>query len=163
MAIAPNGRAVPGPDRHLMVTSRLRDRRHTLGLTQKQVVTRLVSLGVSSTNKSLSSLEHGAGIDVGKLPELAAALECTVTYLLGLTDDPLRWEPDRWARWRGRPPRAGQGRPAGDAEPATAPGLAVEPATDRASAAAEHATAGEDTDRVGWILGPYAGEGRPGR
>src|SRR5687767_16004355 len=74
-----------------------------LNLTQKEVVARLRRLGVATTNKSLSSLEHGAGLDVGKLPELARALECTLTYLVGLTDDPGRWEPDS-ARWpRGRP------------------------------------------------------------
>ncbi|HEY7721304.1 MAG TPA: helix-turn-helix domain-containing protein [Pedococcus sp.] len=80
--------------RHLEVSQRLRERRRLLGLTQKQVTSRLGRLGVASTNKSLSSLEHGAGLDVAKLPELAAALECTVTWLLGLTDDPHRWEPD---------------------------------------------------------------------
>lgn len=68
-----------------------------LGLTQKQVISRLARLGIASTNKSLSSLEHGAGLDVAKLPELAAALDCTVTWLLGLTDDPHRWEPDAGA------------------------------------------------------------------
>lgn len=73
-------------DRHLVVTSRLRDRRHQLGLTQKQVVTRLARHGVLTTNKVLSSLEHGAGVDVARLPELAASLDCTVTYLLGLTE-----------------------------------------------------------------------------
>lgn len=93
-----------------MVTSRLRERRHVLGLTQKQVVRRLASFGVTSTNKALSSLEHGAGIDVGKLPELAAALDCTVTYLLGLTDDPHSWQPDGTADMRTRPPGS---RPSG--------------------------------------------------
>ncbi len=73
---------------------RLRQRRSALGLTQKQVVTRLARQGVVTTNRALSSLEHGASVDVGKLPELADALDCTVTYLIGLTDDPLRWEPD---------------------------------------------------------------------
>jgi hypothetical protein len=28
------------------------------------------------------------------MPELAIALECTVTYLLGMTADPQRWVPD---------------------------------------------------------------------
>ncbi len=83
-----------GVHRHLMVSERLRIRRRTLGLTQKEVVARLRRLGVGTTNKSLSSLEHGAGLDVGKLPELARALDCTLTYLVGLTDDPERWEPD---------------------------------------------------------------------
>ncbi len=81
--------------RQLLITQRLRERRADLGLTQKQVVTRLARCGVWTTNRALSSLEHGAGIDVARLPELAIALECTVTYLVGLTDDPHRWEPDR--------------------------------------------------------------------
>lgn len=110
MAIGADGRILPAPDRYLVVTSRLRERRHVLGLTQKQVVRRLASFGVTSTNKALSSLEHGAGIDVGKLPELAAALDCTVTYLLGLTDDPHSWQPDGTAEWRTRPPGS---RPSG--------------------------------------------------
>ena len=67
------------------------------------------------------SLEHGAGLDVGKLPELARALDCTLTYLVGLTDDPGRWEPDgvRWPRERrrlthcGRQPRPVAGPGAG--------------------------------------------------
>jgi transcriptional regulator with XRE-family HTH domain len=81
--------------RRLVVRQRLRERRRQLGLTQKQVVTRLAKLGVLTTNKALSSLEHGTGIDVAKLPEFARALECTVTYLLGLTADPCSWEPDQ--------------------------------------------------------------------
>jgi transcriptional regulator with XRE-family HTH domain len=82
-------------DRHLILTHRLRARRLQLGLTQKQVVSRLARRGIRTTNKTLSSFEHGAGLDVARLPELAAALECTVTFLLGLTEDPLTWEPDR--------------------------------------------------------------------
>jgi transcriptional regulator with XRE-family HTH domain len=80
--------------RHLLITQRLRQRRDDLGLTQKQVVTRLGRCGLRTTNRALSSLEHGTGLDVAKLPELAAALDCTVTYLIGLTDDPHRWYPD---------------------------------------------------------------------
>jgi transcriptional regulator with XRE-family HTH domain len=80
--------------RHLLITKRLRQRRDDLGLTQKQVVTRLGRCGLHTTNRALSSLEHGTGLDVAKLPELAAALDCTVTYLVGLTDDPHRWDPD---------------------------------------------------------------------
>ena len=80
--------------RHLHVTQRLRHRRDELGLTQKQVVTRLGRCGLQTTNRALSSLEHGTGLDIAKLPELAAALDCTVTYLLGLTDDPHSWLPD---------------------------------------------------------------------
>jgi transcriptional regulator with XRE-family HTH domain len=80
--------------RQRLIPQRLRLRRCELGLTQKQVVTRLGRCGVRTTNRALSSIEHGAGIDVAKLPELAVALDCTVTYLIGLTDDPHRWEPD---------------------------------------------------------------------
>jgi transcriptional regulator with XRE-family HTH domain len=87
------GRAWTG--RQLLITQRLRERRSELGLTQKQVVTRLGRVGVQTTNRALSSLEHGTGLDVAKLPELASALDCTVTYLVGLTDDPHRWEPDQ--------------------------------------------------------------------
>jgi transcriptional regulator with XRE-family HTH domain len=83
-----------GLHRHLLVSERLRLRRRQLGLTQKEVVARLRRLGVDTTNKSLSSLEHGAGLDVCKLPELARALDCTLTYLVGLSADPLRWQPD---------------------------------------------------------------------
>jgi transcriptional regulator with XRE-family HTH domain len=81
-------------DRHLVVSHRLRARRLQLGLTQKQLVSRLARRGIRTTNKTLSSFEHGAGVDVVRLPELAAALDCTVTYLLGLTEEPARWEPD---------------------------------------------------------------------
>jgi transcriptional regulator with XRE-family HTH domain len=80
--------------RQLLITLRLRERRCELGLTQKQVVTRLGRVGVHTTNRALSSLEHGTGVDAAKLPELAIALDCTVTYLFGLTDDPHQWEPD---------------------------------------------------------------------
>jgi transcriptional regulator with XRE-family HTH domain len=83
-----------GLHRHLVVSERLRVRRRHLGLTQKEVVARLRRLGVETTNKSLSSLEHGAGLDVCKLPELARALDCTLTYLVGLSADPLSWQPD---------------------------------------------------------------------
>ena len=80
--------------RHLIIPQRLRSRRCELGLTQKQVVSRLGRSGIRTSNRALSAIEHGSGVDVAKLPELAAALDCTVTYLLGLTDDPQRWEPD---------------------------------------------------------------------
>lgn len=83
-----------GAHRHLLISERLRLRRRELGLTQKEVVARLRRMGVLTTNKALSSLEHGAGLDVCKLPEIARALDCSLTYLVGLTDDPRSWEPD---------------------------------------------------------------------
>lgn len=133
-----------------------------LGLTQKQVTSRLGRLGIDSTNKSLSSLEHGAGLDVAKLPELAAALDCTVTWLLGLTEDPHRWEPDAETPSRPArgPTRAATGEDA--AYPARDP--------DRPAGAAEHAaaraggsapSAAQLTPRRPsgpWILGPLPPE-----
>jgi transcriptional regulator with XRE-family HTH domain len=101
------------PDRQVLITRRLRQRRAELGLTQKQVVTRLGRCGLQTTNRAVSSLEHGAGVDVAKLPELAVALDCTITYLIGLTNDPHRWEPDPP---HGRQPSA-QPRPARDSPP----------------------------------------------
>jgi len=98
-------------DRHLILAQRLRARRLELDLTQKQVVTRLTRRGVRTTNKTLSSFEHGAGVDICRLPDLAAALECTVTYLLGLTDHPRQWEPDGTLAV-GRPDQLPPGRPA---------------------------------------------------
>jgi transcriptional regulator with XRE-family HTH domain len=89
--------------RHLLITQRLRERRDDLGLTQKQIVTRLARCGLQTTNRALSSLEHGSGLDVAKLPELAIALDCTVTYLLGLTDDPHSWLPAEFDAASSRP------------------------------------------------------------
>ncbi len=86
--------ADPGTTRRHLVSQRLLTRRRTLGLTQQQVVARVGRLGMRTTNRALSGLEHGAGLDSAKLPELAHALDCSVTYLLGLTDDPGRWQPD---------------------------------------------------------------------
>lgn len=109
--------------RHLLITQRLRHRRDDLGLTQKQVVTRLGRCGLRTTNRALSSLEHGTGLDVAKLPELAAALDCTVTYLVGLTGDPHRWEPDDAVRIPTRPavPSSNGNRPPPAARPRLPP------------------------------------------
>lgn len=104
------------PLRQHLITQRLRQRRVALGLTQKQVVDRLARHGLRTTNRTLSSVEHGAGLEVAKLPALAAALECTVTYLVGLTDDPHRWEPLQPDRATGQPATA-------DAAPAGAGSL----------------------------------------
>ena len=48
-----------GTHRHLLISERLRLRRRVLGLTQKEVVSRLRRIGVATTNKAVSSLEHG--------------------------------------------------------------------------------------------------------
>ena len=82
-------------ERHWICAGRLRERRRELKLTQLDVVNRLHEHGVELSNRALSSMENGRGLDLGLLPELAAALNCTVSYLLGLTEDPARWTPDR--------------------------------------------------------------------
>ncbi len=80
--------------RHWVCALQIAQRRHQLGLTQQDVVDRLTVLGVAATNRTLSAMEHGQGIDIGRMPELAIALQCTVTYLFGLTGQPQQWVPD---------------------------------------------------------------------
>ena len=106
--------------RHWVCALQLAERRRQLGLTQQDVVDRLAGMGVAATNRSLSAMEHGQGLDVGRLPELATALDCSVTYLLGLTTDPHRWEPDDLVstKTNGRP-RTGLQRFVLDSSPET--------------------------------------------
>jgi transcriptional regulator with XRE-family HTH domain len=83
-----------------------------LGLTQREVVARLHRRGSQTTNRALSAMENGRGIDLGLLPELAESLACTVTYLLGLTANPNAWHPEDLAA-------AAEQRPVGAADRAT--------------------------------------------
>lgn len=83
----------PARDRHWVCAQRLRERRLALGLTQREVVERLHHTGNQTTNRALSAMENGRGLDLGLLPDLADALACSVTYLLGLTADPDDWKP----------------------------------------------------------------------
>jgi transcriptional regulator with XRE-family HTH domain len=128
----------PTRERHWLCARRLSERRHQLGLTQYDVVGRLDALGMSASNRMLSAMEHGQGVDVGRLPELAVALDCSVTYLLGLTEDPQRWEPDdlQVSADISSAPTASSPAPAGSLVP--------------------------PRPRTGWILGPEIPEpGRP--
>src|ERR1700685_3483571 len=72
----------------------IRERRRQLGLTQAELVDRVNGDGSRLSSQALSAIENGRRLAVGRLPDLAAALQCTVSYLLGLTADPDRWEPD---------------------------------------------------------------------
>lgn len=83
-----------GRSRQWTAGTRIRQRRQELDLTQADVVERLADSGLDLTDGSLSNMERGQGLVVGKLPALAIALECTVTYLLGLTAKPDKWTPD---------------------------------------------------------------------
>jgi transcriptional regulator with XRE-family HTH domain len=82
-------------ERHWTCAARLRERRKDLGLTQVDVVARLQQREACLTNRTLSAMENGRGLDLGVLPDLAAVLDCSITYLLGLTADPTAWQPDR--------------------------------------------------------------------
>jgi transcriptional regulator with XRE-family HTH domain len=80
--------------RNLTCAIRIRERRRELGLTQAEVVDQVNGHGSRLSSQALSAIENGRRLAVGRLPDLAAALECTVSYLLGLTAAPHRWEPD---------------------------------------------------------------------
>lgn len=81
--------------RNLTCAIRIRERRRELGLTQAEVVGHVSQQGSRLSNQALSAIENGRRLAVGRLPDLALALDCTVTYLLGLTADPRRWQPDQ--------------------------------------------------------------------
>jgi len=93
----------PARERHWVCAQRLRERRRALGLTQREVVARLACRGNTTTNRALSDMENGRGLDLGLLPELAESLTCSVTYLLGLTEDPEDWRPEWCAGSAGDP------------------------------------------------------------
>jgi transcriptional regulator with XRE-family HTH domain len=83
-------------ERQWICARRIRKRRRQLDLTQADLADLLTRRGVLLTNRTVSAMENGRRLDLGKLPDLAAALTCSVTYLLGMTRDPSRWEPDDW-------------------------------------------------------------------
>ncbi len=145
------------PDRSLVLALRLRDRRRSLGLTQQQVVRRLSNLGITTSNKALSSLEHGAGIDVAKLPEFAVALDCTVTYLLGLTEDPSSWQPDAPFGRRSSAPDRRTSHLHQDLD-----ALEAQIPTTERFVPAERGPDARPVPVKSWILGPYPADGVPG-
>jgi transcriptional regulator with XRE-family HTH domain len=105
--------------RNLTCAIRIRERRRELGLTQADVVERVARGGSRLSNQALSAIENGRRLAVGRLPDLAAALDCTVTYLIGLAADPRSWQPDRSLE-AAPPPRASPPVPR-PASPPTAP------------------------------------------
>jgi transcriptional regulator with XRE-family HTH domain len=80
--------------RNLTCATRIRERRRQLGLTQAELGQRVSQHGSRLSVQTVSAIENGRRLAVGRLPDLAAALQCTVSYLLGLTADPDRWAPD---------------------------------------------------------------------
>lgn len=103
--------------RNLTCAIRIKERRRELGLTQAEVVERVARYGSRLSNQALSAIENGRRLAVGRLPDLAEALDCTVTYLIGLTADPHRWQPDPSQR---RPPAVRDAHDAHDAAAAPA-------------------------------------------
>jgi transcriptional regulator with XRE-family HTH domain len=73
---------------------RIYRRRRELGLTQVDLLARLRDGGLSLTPGAISHIED-RGVDMAKAPVFALALECTVSFLAGWTDDPDGWEPNR--------------------------------------------------------------------
>jgi transcriptional regulator with XRE-family HTH domain len=127
---------------NLTCAIRIRERRRQLGLTQAEVVRRAGGHGSRLSNQALSAIENGRRLDVGRLPDLASALDCTVTYLLGLTADPRRWEPDDAVpASSAATPSA---RPAAPSHQPRQPGQALQPVQSGQPGQPRH----------GWILGP---------
>ena len=73
---------------------RVMERRDALGLTQTSLALRMSEQGFPLSQAAISRAESGAAMEQGELIALAVALECSTTYLLGLTTKPDRWEPD---------------------------------------------------------------------
>lgn len=93
-------------DRGFEVSGRIRRIRRSLHLEQREVAARLQALGYGVSEATYSRIEAGK-VELAKgaaaLIALSQALGCSPTYLLGLTEDPQRWEPDpmRWKPYRG--------------------------------------------------------------
>lgn len=124
--------------RNLTCAIRIRERRRQFRLTQAEVVDRVNGQGSRLSNQALSTIENGRRLAVGRLPDLAAALECTVSYLLGLTADPDRWTPDN--------PAAQTSAPTSPRPERNAPGTNGSPG-------------GATPPRRSWILGPDLPDG----
>ena len=78
-----------------LIGDRIAARRQELGLTQAEVAERLSKFGVEVGHATVSAWEWGRPrIAVDQLKALAIGLECSVTFLIGWTSDPKRWEPD---------------------------------------------------------------------
>ncbi len=124
--------------RNLTCAIRIKERRRELGLTQAEVVDRVARYGSRLSNQALSAIENGRRLAVGRLPDLAEALDCTVTYLIGLTADPHRWQPDLPQPRQLTAAPTGASAPIENAAPLSPPGAPGTPASSRRS----------------WILGP---------
>lgn len=88
-----SGPETPG----FLVAWRVRSLRKQLGLKQEEMVRRLAGQGLEISQATYSRIEVGKSEIVkgsNYLVGLATALDCSVTYLLGLTSKPSKWTPD---------------------------------------------------------------------
>jgi transcriptional regulator with XRE-family HTH domain len=138
--------------RNLTCAIRIRERRRQVGLTQAELVDLVNEHGSRLSSQGLSAIENGRRLAVGRLPDLAAALQCTVSYLLGLTADPDRWEPDDASA----PALISSAAPPA---PASRPALPASAGQASAHGAANQGAA----PRHGWILGPDVPDAVPSR
>lgn len=92
-AMTQSGPETPG----FLVAWRVRSLRKQLGLKQDEMVRRLAEQGLEISQATYSRIEVGKSEIVkgaNYLVGLATALDCSVTYLLGLTSKPSKWTPD---------------------------------------------------------------------
>lgn len=93
---------VPDDDWGYWISARIRRRRRDLELTQQELVDRLMEAGVQMSPATWSRIESGK-VELAKGAALllvsSEVLHCSVTYLMGLTQDPSSWEPDRETPW----------------------------------------------------------------
>ena len=84
-----------GRDRHYVIGRRIAERRQELGLSQTGLAQLLQErTGLIYTGVSIGNMEAGKQLDPAKVMALAIALDCSLTYIHGWTDDPQKWEPD---------------------------------------------------------------------
>lgn len=79
--------------RYQLQGKRIKQLREDSGLTQGEFVVRLSSMGASTTQSQLSSVERGdKGLSIESLATVAVALDTSMDYLMGLSDDAVRRE-----------------------------------------------------------------------
>jgi transcriptional regulator with XRE-family HTH domain len=149
--------------RNLTCAIRIRERRRQVGLTQTELVDLVNEHSSRLSSQGLSAIENGRRLAVGRLPDLAAALQCTVSYLLGLTSDPYRWEPDD-ASTPALINSAAPPAPASRAAPPVPASRTAGPVSTSAGQAPSNGAANQSASpRHGWILGPDVPDAVPPR
>ena len=84
-----------GREQNWFMAKRVFDRRAQLDMTQSGLAAALNAAGLLLSVQRISQIERGAGLDATQVEVFAAALRCTTTYMLGGTDNPKTWKPDK--------------------------------------------------------------------